>query len=427
MRHINYISAFSLLLLLGFVGCDKADTPATGDDMQQIDGIVLGLGELAEATGDAELSARATTRATVNGVVYAVNTTEDPTRTKDAQNYITDRNSWKLDFDLFNGNVTTKYAPGSFEGKTSPTPNPDGSLNWKPTGGDLFFPNYFRPWAEVWLYHTTKNALIAMDQSVKATFLAQDQLHQPKSRLSLIAKRITLQLHHQRAMINFKFEDIVRADIEESTVKVRVGSTDGVGGTVYTPYNVRPTGVLEYMLILPESTPATSEIIVEYSTKGNTLQQPIQYVQDVTLISSGTLGSNNAYCFTLSSKEMRISPVTIINWVTGEPVSGEYVAVTAYPTFKGPANTVYYFYYDNKLTNDGTLGDTPKLQPINFNNDGECTIKPDGRVITHIFKNNMPTEDDWTTYKLGDPVILGGSDAKMYIDLTGIFENAPYK
>jgi len=214
-------------------------------------------------------------------------------------------------------------------------------------------------------------------------------------------------------MLNFKFQDIVREDINEVTVKVKVGGTD------YTPYSVRAAGVLEYMLILPEATPAATEIIVEYVTVGNDLLLPIEYKHKVNLGITGALGSNNCYCFTLSPKEMTISPVSVINWVTGEPVLGEYVAVTAYPTFKGPKNETYYFYYDNQLTEDGSLNGTPKLQEINFNNDGECTIKPDGRIITHIFKGSDPTMEDWNLYKLDNPIILGNTE-KIYIDLETI-------
>ena len=243
-----------------------------------------------------------------------------------------------------------------------------------------------------------------------------------------IAKKFTVELQHQRAMLNFKFEDVVRDDIVEESVRVIVGGTNGEGGTVYTPYSVRVTDSLEYMLILPETTLKSTEILVTYSTKATDTHQKINYKQKVTLDNtSGNLGSNNAYCFTLSGKNLAISPVTIVNWVTGEPVAGQYVAVTAYPTFKGPANTTYYFYYDNKLTEDGTLNGTPKLQKIDFNRDGECTIKPDGRILTHIFPaaegGGALTFEDEPPYKLGTPVILGGSaEGKMYIDLKTIIQ-----
>lgn len=418
MRHINYISAFVLLLALGISGCDKADTPPINDDMEQIDGIVLGLGELAEATGDAELSARATTRATVGGVTYAVNTSEDPTYTHETD-FITARGSWKLDFNLYNGNPdgATSYSDASFTGGTY------SGGSWKPNPAvQLLFPNYFRPEAEAWLYPDTRDKAVEVNQSDRTVFLAQDLLIKTKGEMEEIEKKFVVELHHQRAMINFKFEDIVRTDINESSVRVFVG------GVEYTPYNVRTTGTLEFMLILPETSTSLG-MRIEYSTVGNALQQPIEYVQEVTLNSNAALGSNNAYCFTLSGKEMRISPVTIINWVTGAPVSGEYVAVTAYPTFKGPKNSVYYFYYDNKITDDGTPTGNPVLQRINFNNDWECTIKPDGRIITHIFPEapggTEPTFIDEAPYKLASPVILGGHNEKMYIDLTTIIDTLP--
>ncbi|WP_418894562.1 hypothetical protein [Limibacterium fermenti] len=416
MKHMNYIYVVCLALALSLAGCNNTDDPGIGDDMQQIDGIALGLGAV-------ETSAQATTRAVVEKITYVVNTADDPTYTH-GNNFITARGSWKLDFHLFNGKNAssqvdgTQYDAGSFDAGVY------SGGSWKPNSDkQLYFPNYFRPHVEAWLYPVTKDATVAVDQSDATKLLAQDQLYRPKNpALPTIAKKLTVELQHQRAMINFKFGDIVRSDIDQSTVKVVIN------GVTYTPYNVRATGALEFLLILPENTTPTtpSNIFVAYSTNGNDLQRPINYKHEVKITgagTSGTLGSNNCYCFTLSGKALAISPVTIVNWTTGEPVSGEYVAVTAYPTFKGPANRTYYFYYDNKLTVDGTLNGTPKLQEINFNNDGECTIKPDGRIITHIFKTSDPSEQDWTTYKLASPIILGGGTTqKMYIDLTKVIK-----
>ena len=109
---------------------------------------------------------------------------------------------------------------------------------------------------------------------------------------------------------------------------------------------------------------------------------------------------------------MSLSPITIVDWTTGEPVTGEYVAVTAYPTFKGAANETWYLYYDNKLIEpDGLGGTQPKLQAMTFNDEGECTVKPDGRVITHIFKVSgmIPTDIN----RLITPIPLD----QMYITL----------
>lgn len=405
MKHIIYY-AIAFVLALSVAACSKTDNPGIGDDMQQIEGIALGLGTV-------ETSSQTTTRATVDGVTYAVNTSEDPTY---SGNFIANRSSWLLDFHLFNNNVASsdKYEDGSFdEGKYDAV-----TSSWKPDPSkELRFPNYFRPHVEAWLYPNTKDKTVAKDQSDRDDFLAQDILHRTKSQLNPIAKKITIELNHRRAMINFKFGDIVRDDIDELSVRVRLGTGDE---NLYTPYNVTKSDVadnLEFMLILPETASTAGGMTVEYKTKGNDdIQQPIDYVQKVSLNNSAALGSNNCYCFTLSGKELKISPVTIVNWTTGEPVSGEYVAVTAYPTFKGPENSTYYFYYDNRLKEaDGT---TPKLQTITFNNEGECTVKTDGRTITHIFKSNNPNNgEDWNTYKLNPHIILGNAE-KMYIDLT---------
>jgi hypothetical protein len=416
MKH-KTLYIYAVVLILGFnvAGCDKNDNIDVNGDMVEIDGVALGLGGVDLSSGT-----EATTRASVGGIDYAVNTNDDPTSNA---NLISNRSGWKLDFSLYNGNASgsvdgTPYDAASFTAGVYD----DTNNTWKPSPDkQLLFPNYFKPHVEAWLYPSTKDAAVATDQSTEERLIAQDILHRAKSVLpgnttEPFGKKLSIQLSHQRAMLNFKFQDIVREDINEGTVKVKVGGAD------YTPYGVRAAGVLEYMLILPEDTPAATEIIVEYETVGNDLLQPIKYKHKVNLGITGTLGSNNCYCFTLSPKEMTISPVSVINWVTGEPVLGEYVAVTAYPTFKGPKNQTFYFYYDNKLTVDGTLNGTPKLHEISFNNDGECTIKPDGRIITHIFNTNSLSEADWVEYKLAEPIILGDAE-KMYIDLETIINN----
>ncbi len=420
MKH-KTLYIYAVVLILGFnvAGCDKNDNIEVNSDMVEIDGVALQLGGVDLSSGTA-----ATTRATVAGIDYAVNTNEDPTSSFFFLGSNNIREDWKLDFSLYNGNdasgsvETTPYADASFTAGVYD----DTNNTWKPSPDkQLLFPNYFKPHVEAWLYPSTKDAAVATDQSTEEQLIAQDILHRAKSVLpgnatESFGKKLSVQLSHQRAMLNFKFQDIVREDINEVTVKVKVGGTD------YTPYSLRAAGVLEYMLILPEDTPAATEIIVEYETVGNDLLQPIKYKHKVNLGITGTLGSNNCYCFALSPKEMTISPVAVINWVTGEPVLGEYVAVTAYPTFKGPKNQTFYFYYDNKLTVDGTLNGTPKLHEISFNNDGECTIKPDGRIITHIFNTNSLSEADWVEYKLAEPIILGDAE-KMYIDLETIINN----
>lgn len=422
MKH-KTLYIYAVVLILGFnvAGCDKNDNIEVNSDMVEIDGVALQLGGVDLSSGT-----EATTRASVGGIDYAVNTNDDPTSNA---NLISNRSGWKLDFSLYNGNdvsgsvETTPYADASFTGGVYNT----GTKTWEPSPyKQLLFPNYFKPYVEAWLYpdptsYPDAKTTVVQDQSDESDFLAQDILYRAKSVLpenatESFGKKLSVQLSHQRAMLNFKFQDIVREDINEVTVKVKVEGTD------YTPYSLRAAGVLEYMLILPEDTPAATEIIVEYETVGNDLLQPIKYKHKVNLGITGTLGSNNCYCFALSPKEMTISPVAVINWVTGEPVLGEYVAVTAYPTFKGPKNQTFYFYYDNKLTVDGTLNGTPKLHEISFNNDGECTIKPDGRIITHIFNTNSLSEADWVKYKLAEPIILGDAE-KMYIDLETIINN----
>ena len=140
MKYINYIYALVFLLTLSVVSCDKADDTGLGDDMVQVEGIMLGLGEQVETAGVSEYSGKSTTRATVDGVTYAVNTNEDPTYTH-GSDFTSARGTWKLDFHLFNNNniaSTEKYSDASFDGGAY------SSGSWKPNPDkELRFPNYF--------------------------------------------------------------------------------------------------------------------------------------------------------------------------------------------------------------------------------------------------------------------------------------------
>lgn len=402
------IAAVSILAWGLYACSDQTENPTDEPREGVLEGIALHMEGLQAA---ATMS-----RANVGGLTYVVNTASDPTRTRDGNGFITGRNSWNLDMELYNGAAAvTPYAPGSFTG---------GVYNvtegyWGPATGTLYYPNYLTPYGAMWLYPDTRSAAVEKSQSGTGILLAQDILYSSKSLMPVIAHKITAELRHMRAMLNFRIDDVIVADIDQPSVRVWVGTDE------YTPYNasVVTNDYLEFMLILPENT-ATTELYVTYQTVATAIQQPSEYRHRVTLNNGSALGSNNCYCFSLSGTRMEISPVTVLEWSTGEPVSGEYVAVTAYPTFKGMVGKTFYFYYDNELTEpDGTGGRKPLLQRVNFNNDGEATIKPDGRVITHIFSSNAYTDDP--RFKLASPIIIGGQDQKMYIDITSVLLGIP--
>lgn len=321
----------------------------------------------------------ATTRATQPG--FSVNTEKDPTYTSIAER---GKNGWKMDFILYYKEAS--YEPGSF---TAATYDVSGSKwTW---GEQKYFPNYTKPNAEAVLYPTpgTNNPEIVKDQSTVggSALLAQDILVRGKGQIN-VAHTIELQFNHKHSMLDFVIKDVNREDIQE--VKV---SMDGGSNFDYTPYKVTAettsVGDIEYMLIVPEG--STTNPIVRIVTKEkNDNAQSITYKQTIDILKiekDKTLVANSCYCFTLQGADLQISPITILNWATGESLPGEYIAVTAYPTFKaeGYAGKTFYFYYDSKLKENGVS----KLQAITFNENAECTIKPDGRILTHIYTENQ--------------------------------------
>lgn len=415
-RHI-YTAGASLLLTLAVVsGCSNdslTDTPQAEEQALQMEGVALSM----DSADDAEVSAA--TRATRNG--YSVNTANDPTKT----DLGTQRKEWKLDFTLYNNNTasTDPYTAGSFTGGTY---NAGGY--WEKTGGTTYyFPNYHSPKAELSLYKTTKGEAIAVDQSTAESILAQDELMQKNNGTNLptltpahiIIKGTNssdkIRMVHKHSMLDFVIDKVTVSDIDE--VKVKVGENE------YIPYKVAATSSdnkLEYMLILPEGTDVNP--VVHVTTIQGAKVDAIHYQQTIKILATenptSTLGTNKCYCFTLTGKALEISPITITDWTRGESLPGEYIAVTAYPTFKAAdhANETYYFYYDNKLTIKNGETSEPKLQEITFNQDGECTIKPDGRILTHIFRNDSTIPND--NNKLSTPIVLGA----MVIDVNGIIK-----
>lgn len=214
-------------------------------------------------------------------------------------------------------------------------------------------------------------------------------------------------MKHANGMLDFIVNDITENQIKTATVTI--------GGTTYQPYKTK-TSPVEYLLIVPVTTEATAEVhnpIIEITTNyGSIYKQKIQLIgakNNKKVITNYT--ENTCYCFTLRGLELLLSPITVTDWSTGEAVAGDYIAVTAYPTFRGTPNTTYYVYYDNCLKNENG---SAKIQVIKFNSRGECTLKPDGRIITHIFKDNAADKIPTDTNKLTTPITLGA----MVIDLT---------
>lgn len=371
MKRTYYILLPVFSFLFFAAGCSEKDEPAVDTERG------IAITGIAVTMEGMESSGEATTRATKDG--FSVNTNNDPTKKSLAER---GKASWKMDFTLYNSSssTSTAYTDGSFTGATY---NSSDSKWTVPS--DKYFPNYKKPQAEVFIYPTAKNANIAEDQSKLGgdDLLAQDILQMAKGTIKEIAHNLTITVNHKHSMLDFVIKDVVRNDISE--VKVLVGNDK------YTPYKVTTddtgTGNIEYMLILPEST-ATSPVVQIKTTQASTTQA-ITYKQTIGIIKGSTisLGSNNCYCFTLQGADLKISPVTVLNWATGKSLPGEYIAVTAYPTFKAAnhANQTFYFYYDNKLKENGSA----KLQEIKFNENGECTIKPDGRIVTHIYKSDQ--------------------------------------
>lgn len=378
MKQIQQIATFALasLLTLNLSGCSEKDEPIA-DNTERGIAIESITATLQGMDGNAGTSTRATTL--LNG--FSVNRDNDPTIAKPEA-----RSGWKMDFTTYKENGD-KYTDGSFTGATY-------SSTWKWTD-QKYFPNYKKPQAEALIYPNgwSNTSTFKEDQSATngTDLLAQDILFKEKGAID-VAHKVNIEVKHMHSMLDFVIKDVVIDDIDE--VKVFIGNTD------YTPYKIKTavgTGDIEYMLILSETTATSPVVQIKTKAKSDQNIEAITYQQTIGIIADGktALGSNKCYCFTLQGDKLDISPVTVLNWATGESLPGEYIAVTAYPTFKAEdhADETFYFYYDNQLKEDGQ----PKLQEIKFNENAECTIKPDGRILTHIYKSNEVKAIDGST------------------------------
>jgi len=335
-----YKMALLLLTIPLWVACSDEDNAESTDNIL-FDGIAVQTGDRAAQT---EVSTRA-------GEGFAVNTANDPT-------YETTRlqgggganvGAWTLTATIYDHN-------------NQPYPAADGvwtytGSNWTPSGGGtLYLPSYFKPQVTANLFPTDKTAasLPENNQSTALNLLRQDLLVQKSTPYTVTpAHVLTVELKHQYSMLDIILDGVNTDDIDE----VRVIA----GGQTYIPYNISAL-LNEYLVILPTGV-ANPQITVK-TKKG------AQYLETLN-ISSTT--SNYAYCIKLIGVDLIASSVTVIDWMYGTALSGQYTTPTSYPTFRGNPNTSVTIVYDNSLS-----------QVLEFNERGETTVKPLGRTIVQI-------------------------------------------
>lgn len=388
MKQYIHIVNIALAVLLSSA-CTKSEAWPDGEERgPQVTGLEVSL---------ENIDAGETTRATAPP--YCVNSKDDPTKTK-----MEDRAGWKIDVQIYKGDA------GYTDGKATYTYN---TSKWE-TSGLICFPNYTKQKIAAILYPDgwSTSALFIVDQSKtdKSDLLQQDILKEKDfTKQYNPAKTIQIEMKHMYSMLDFIVNDIEDSNIQDIQVSI--------GAVVYRPCKIK-TSPVEYLLIVPLTTTDAKNPVVQITTKQDQI-----YKQEINLIGAknGTstiqnYTENTCYCFTLRGLELLLSPITVTDWATGQAVAGEYIAVTAYPTFRGKTNSTYYVYYDNCLKMED--GITPKMQKITFNSRGECTLKPDGRIITHI--GNSETLDK--AKPLTTPVLL----SDMIVDLNGaILELTP--
>lgn len=390
-QYIHIIKMIPAALLI--CACSETDNLPTNEEEfgPQVEELTASL---------TSISAGAEVRATPT---YIVNTpTTDPTTTS-----METRGGWEMDVKIYKGNdIYTTHGEATYAYETS--------NGWKIQGENavLRFPNYSKQKITAtcrpndWTDQTTP----ALDQSTNggSALLAQDILiEKDSSKLYNPAKNLKIEMKHANSMLDFIISDIAASNI--SSVKVTIENTE------YTPYQAK-TDPVEYLLIVP----VTEESSLDEARKKNpiieiTTGHGTVYTREIKLIEAENGGNiisnytvNTCYCFTLKGLELILSPITITDWSTGKAEAGDYIAVTAYPTFRGTPNETFYLYYDNCLKDsEGNA----IMQKIEFNSRGECTIKPDGRVITHI----STTDDLGNATALNtNPIVL----KDMIVDIT---------
>ena len=394
-QYIHIIKMIPAALLL--CACSETDNLPTNEEESgpQVEEFTASL---------TSIDTNAEARATVSP--YIVNTPKgegsspyDPTKTS-----METRSNWAADVKIYKGeNIYSTHGEATYK---------YGSSKWEiQSDATLRFPNYLKQKITATFYpeNWTSSTTFVTDQSTIEKLLPQDILvEQDPDGTYNPAKSITINMRHANSMLDFIINDIEATNIE--SVKVKMGE----GGTEYTPYKAK-TSPVEYLLIIPTTKDGDNpqNPIIEIKTNKNaTYRQEIKVIgatnNDGIEIKNYTI--NTCYCFTLKGLELILSPITVTDWTTGKAVAGDYIAVTAYPTFRGTPNETYYVYYDNCLKDEEG---NAKMQKITFNSRGECTIKPDGRIITHLSKDSKFTPNE--SNKLTTPVLLG----TMIVNLNG--------
>lgn len=361
-RYINLAALLSTVILL-WSCTNEEEIKTTGKN--EIPSINIEM-------GDMTVSGEVTTRA-IPG--YSVNTNADPT-------YLAKTTGWELDITLYDkqqGNAQYGQSICDYTGGT-----------WVPRN-QLHFPNYLRQEYTATLYPVgwTPGTTIALDQSTTPTLVAQDIQVQHHDASATADRGIvfpahipTISMEHMYTMLDIVLKDVVEANIQPGTVKIIDGTN------TYTPYQI--PGKMEYLVILPVGTQNPK---VTLTTTGG-----IHYEEEILIDAVHTDGThrNTCYCATLVGVELLLSTVTVADWVYGEALSGQYTTIASNPTFNGPANTQITLIY--RSGNE---------QTIYFNRWGEITVRPAGRTIIALRK------EDGTTITLPNPIILD----QMTIDL----------
>lgn len=348
MRRL-YSYLYILIILFSGISCSNEENTDEGNI--QLEGFIVGM-------GDRE-SEQYQSRAISD---FAVNTSLDPTFDITR---LTGVGNWTLSVNIQDKN-NANYPPGNALCTYT------GSA-WVPQT-NLYFPSYKSPHVIARLYPPgwTAGTAIATDQSDQTKLLNQDILVENGSPYVIRpSHNPALVLRHGYTMLNFMLSNVNFAQISSVSVTA--------GGLTYQPYKVNRT-TPEYMVILPVG---TANPVVNITTVGGARYRETINISNMAL--------NNCYCAKLIGVELILSSVTVIDWVYGTALEGQYTTVTTYPTFRGNPNTSITVYYDNGLS-----------QGFAFNDRGEYTVKPLGRTITRI---------NYTD--LARPVILD----RMYVDL----------
>ncbi|MCD8262118.1 MAG: hypothetical protein LUD15_12115 [Bacteroides sp.] len=352
MKKIIYILYSCTLAFMA--ACTNEQAVDRSQESLYIQGIKILLGET-----DSDVVSRALSD-------YSVNQSNDPTGT------LTGRETWNLDVTIYDG--TNAYRSQTFTWDST-------EEYW--VGDTLFFPNYTRQLVEAKLSAPGWSE-IRTDQRILSDFLEQDVLIQNGEVYITVypGHDPEIPMKHAHTILDFRINGIDPAQLDSVIILI--------GDTAYLPYQVVSGTVPEYIVIIP---PGTTSPTVRLVTTEAT-----RYLQ-TTVGEITNTDVNGCYCFILNGMQLELGEITVINWITGLGIPGEYTTEETYPTFRGPANRTYTVTYDNGLS-----------QEIILNDQGEYTARPAGRAIVSVSYQDKILEID-------PPYVLSG----MIIDLYSYF------